>query len=87
MPPTPQFASLRSSDYHSLYFNPDPAIKYEDWAPGNNGTTTRNYDPISVANALASPPSVMAPLHPNNTAVTIEPDGRPPVAGALDGRA
>lgn len=67
IPPTPQFATLRSSDYHKAYFNPDPINTYDDWPPGHNGTTQNDYPPVSIANALASPPSVLAPVKPLST--------------------
>jgi type IV pilus assembly protein PilY1 len=62
VPPTPQFAALRSSDYHKLYFN--PAQTYKPWAPGYVASAKKIYPDISLANALAATPSVPAPTEP-----------------------
>lgn len=67
VPPTAQFAAMRSSDYHKAYFNPDPANTYDDWPPGHDGATQNDYAPVSVANALLATPSVLAPVKPNST--------------------
>lgn len=76
-PPTPQFAALRSADYHKAYFNPEPGNTYDDWPPGHDGANQNDYAPVSVANALAGSPSVMAPVKPgSNTTVDLLKDRR-----------
>ena len=57
IPPTYQFASLRSSAYNPLYYN--PAVTYQPWTPAYIASTTKSF--------AASPPT-LAPSHPLFTA-------------------
>ena len=65
VPPTPEFAAVRSSDYHPFYF--DPTEKYDPWSPS---TLAKTYGNISIVNASLSSVnsrSVRAPLVPGST--------------------
>ncbi|EHR73295.1 Tfp pilus assembly protein, tip-associated adhesin PilY1 [Burkholderiales bacterium JOSHI_001] len=65
VPPTPEFAAVRSSDYHPFYFN--PVEKYDPWSPSSLAKT---YGNISIANAsvaAAGSRSVKAPLVPGSS--------------------
>jgi type IV pilus assembly protein PilY1 len=64
VPPTPQFASVRSSDYHKLYYN--PAETYAPWSPAYVSGLEKSYANVSTANALAAVRSVKAPLQPRS---------------------
>jgi type IV pilus assembly protein PilY1 len=58
IPPTYQFASLRSSSYNPLYYN--PAVTYQPWTPAYIASATKTF--------AASPPT-LAPSHPLFTAI------------------
>jgi type IV pilus assembly protein PilY1 len=53
IPPTPQFASLRSAAYNPLYYN--PAIRYQPWAPAYLGGATRTFGDASPTAARSHP--------------------------------
>ena len=53
IPPTYQFASLRSGSYNPLYYN--PAVTYQPWTPAYIASTTKSF--------TASPPT-LALSHP-----------------------
>lgn len=70
VPPTAQFASLRAAQYQSLYF--DPNASYAPWSPAYVSSLEKTYPNISIANALASTPSVLAPFDPRSTGTKID---------------
>ena len=53
IPPTPQFASLRSSAYNPLYYN--PSISYQPWAPAYLGGATVTFGNASTSAARSHP--------------------------------
>ena len=53
IPPTPDFAFLRSSDFNPLYYNTN--INYSYWTPSNNGTTTTFYTNANTNSPLSLP--------------------------------
>ena len=53
IPPTPQFASLRSSAYNPLYYN--PSISYQPWAPAYLGGATMTFGNASTSAARSHP--------------------------------
>lgn len=66
IPPTIQFAWLRSSSYNPIYY--DPTQTYLPWQPSHNGTATVTYANIPTTGNVA------APTHPakSPTANTLE---------------
>ena len=53
IPPTPQFASLRSSAYNPLYYN--PRITYQPWAPAYISGATRTFGNAAPTAARSHP--------------------------------
>jgi type IV pilus assembly protein PilY1 len=53
IPPTAQFAFLRSPDYNPIYF--DPAVTYKPWSPAYVGSAVVNYGNASVTAAKSHP--------------------------------
>ena len=53
IPPTPQFASLRSSAYNPQYYN--PTLSYQAWAPAYLGGSTRTFGNASATAARSHP--------------------------------
>ena len=53
VPPTPQFAWLRSSKFNPLYY--DPAVTYEPWSPAYLDGAKKTYADATPGNALAHP--------------------------------
>ena len=53
IPPTAQFAFLRSPDYNPLYYNPD--VVYAPWSPAYVGGATVNYANASKVAAKSHP--------------------------------
>lgn len=53
IPPTPQFASLRSVAYNPLYYN--PVTRYSAWPPGYIGTGSRNFTAASATSVWSHP--------------------------------
>jgi type IV pilus assembly protein PilY1 len=53
IPPTRQFAFLRSSDYNPLYYN--PAITYKDWSPGYVDGAINTFAPATATAAKSHP--------------------------------
>jgi len=53
IPPTPQFAWLRSSAYNPLYFN--PAVTYNPWSPAYVSGARRTYANASTTAARSHP--------------------------------
>lgn len=53
IPPTPEFAFARSSDYNPLYYN--SMINYAPWSPANNGSTTTAFSNANTNTPLSKP--------------------------------
>jgi type IV pilus assembly protein PilY1 len=53
IPPTAQFASLRSSVYNPLYYN--PTISYQPWTPAYIAGSTRTFVNVSATAARSHP--------------------------------
>lgn len=66
IPPTAEFAWLRSSTYNPIYY--DPTQTYAPWEPAHNGTDLITYSNISTTG------NVSAPTHPgqSTTANTLD---------------
>lgn len=62
IPPTAQFAQVRSHVYNNIYFNPGET--YVPWSPAYVSSLEKTYTKISIANALTG--SVRAPVDPRN---------------------
>jgi type IV pilus assembly protein PilY1 len=64
VPPTVQFAAMRSSEYNPLYY--DPSITYHPWAPGYVTGVEKAYPAIDISNAAAGSPVVSGWSTPRN---------------------
>lgn len=53
VPPTAQFAALRSSEFNPIYFN--PAVTYRPWSEGHNGTSAITFSNASPTAARTHP--------------------------------
>lgn len=53
IPPTKQFAFLRSPDYNPIYYDPD--VTYKPWAPAYVGSAVVNYGNASITAAKSAP--------------------------------
>ena len=53
IPPTKQFAFLRSPDYNPIYYNPD--VTYKPWSPAYVGSAVVNYGNASLTLAKSNP--------------------------------
>lgn len=53
VPPLPEFAFTRSSDYNSIYYNPD--VTYYPWAPAYLGGTSRTFAPANPTSPRSHP--------------------------------
>jgi type IV pilus assembly protein PilY1 len=65
VPPTPEFAAVRSSDYHPFYYN--PLEKYDPWSPSSLAKTYGNVSITNASLSSAASRSVKAPLVPGST--------------------
>lgn len=73
VPPLPEYAFTRSSDYNSIYYN--PAVTYHPWAPAYLGGTSRTFAAASPTAPRSHPvlPSSGTPLTmPITTTVSSE---------------
>jgi type IV pilus assembly protein PilY1 len=53
IPPLPEYAFTRSSDYNSIYYN--PAVTYYPWAPAYLGGTSRTFSAASPTTPRSHP--------------------------------
>ena len=60
IPPTPQFAFLRSNSYNPLYY--DPRVTYTPWAPGYIASSTRSFSAASASAPLSHPVRSTGPI-------------------------
>lgn len=93
VPPTAQFAALRSSAFNPIYYN--PAVTYRPWADGHSGTaaiTFANSNPTAAKSHPVIAGSVTMNLTVNQTTpnIYIQQNMRRPdnsLAGGLEQRA